>query len=59
MVRRDASEYLGNFDLTTPDEKQETTCFLELISIKFGSGGGDTSESRKENTVCVGQGKMG
>ena len=54
MVRRDASEYLGNFDLTIPDEKQETTCFLELISIKFGSGGGDTSESRKENTVCVG-----
>ena len=54
MVRRDASEYLGNFDLTIPDEKQENTCFLELISIKLWSGGGDTSESRKENTVCVG-----
>ena len=54
MVKRDTGEYLRNFNLTILDKKLAIACFLELITITFGSGGRYTSESRKENTVCVG-----
>ena len=31
---------------------------MDLLELKFGSGGGDTSKNRKENMVCVGYGRV-
>lgn len=53
MVRRNTSEDLRNFNMFISNEKQETTCFLKLTSIKLGSRGWDTSESRR-NRECIG-----
>ena len=59
MVRRDTSEYLRNFNLTISYEKLEITCFLELISIKCRSGGGNTFENRKKQSMCtLGKGEL-